>query len=123
MKVAIVLFALVAAAYAGYTTKYDNIDLDQILFSDRLLNNYVKCLLETGNCTPDGNELKKALPSALANGCKDCSEKHKYGSEKVIRFLVNERPQIWAKLAKKYDPQGLHKTKFQNIAQKAGIKV
>lgn len=41
-----------------YTTKYDNVDLDEILKSDRLLNNYIKCLLEQGKCTPDGQELK-----------------------------------------------------------------
>nr|QNL14943.1 chemosensory protein 6 [Aulacocentrum confusum] len=43
-----------------------------------------------GNCTPEGKELKKSLPDALATGCKSCSEKQKTGSEKVIRFLVNE---------------------------------
>jgi hypothetical protein len=41
-----------------YTTKYDNINLDEILESDRLLDNYLKCLLDTGRCTPDGAELK-----------------------------------------------------------------
>lgn len=41
-----------------YTTKYDNIDIDEILNNARLFNNYVKCLLENRGCTPDGNELK-----------------------------------------------------------------
>jgi hypothetical protein len=41
-----------------YTTKYDNVNLDEILDSDRLLNNYVKCLLDTGRCSPDGAVLK-----------------------------------------------------------------
>lgn len=41
-----------------YTTKYDNIDLDEIIHNDRLLKNYVDCLLEKGRCTPDGLELK-----------------------------------------------------------------
>lgn len=47
-----------ALADEKYTTKYDNIDLDSILNSDRLLNNYVNCLLDVGSCTPDGKELK-----------------------------------------------------------------
>jgi len=67
MKFQIALFAaLVAVALAaketkpagGYTTKFDNVDLDQILASDRLLKNYHKCLMEKGPCTPDGTELK-----------------------------------------------------------------
>lgn len=41
-----------------YTTKYDGIDLDEILTSDRLLTGYVNCLLDKGPCTPDGKELK-----------------------------------------------------------------
>lgn len=41
-----------------YTTKYDNVDLDEILATDRLLNSYIKCLLDTGRCTAEGIELK-----------------------------------------------------------------
>jgi len=48
----------VVLAEEKYTTKYDNIDLDTILASERLLKNYVNCLLEKGSCTPDGKELR-----------------------------------------------------------------
>lgn len=41
-----------------YTTKYDDMNIDDILKSERLLNNYVKCLMDQGPCTPDGSELK-----------------------------------------------------------------
>jgi hypothetical protein len=41
-----------------YTTKYDNINLDEILASDRLIDNYFNCILERGKCTPDGVELR-----------------------------------------------------------------
>jgi Insect pheromone-binding family, A10/OS-D len=62
MKYFIAIFALiaiVAAADDQYTTKYDNIDLESILQSDRLFSNYYKCLMDMGRCTPDGNELKR----------------------------------------------------------------
>jgi len=54
---------LVASANTAttYTSKYDNIDLDSILKSERLLNNYYKCLMDEGPCTPDGQELKSKL--------------------------------------------------------------
>ncbi|CAG9835614.1 unnamed protein product [Diabrotica balteata] len=45
-----------------YSTKYDNIDLDEILKSDRLLNNYIACIMDRGSCTPDGKELKAQEP-------------------------------------------------------------
>lgn len=41
-----------------YTTKYDNIDIHEIIKNERLLKNYVDCLLEKGPCTPDGLELR-----------------------------------------------------------------
>lgn len=61
MKFVIVLLALVVVCLAEerYTTKFDNVRLDDILASDRLLRNYIKCLKGTGKCTPDGAELKR----------------------------------------------------------------
>lgn len=41
-----------------YTTKYDNVDIDVVLNTERLLNAYVNCLLDQGPCTPDAAELK-----------------------------------------------------------------
>jgi hypothetical protein len=68
---AFVIFGVVSAQ-EKYTTKYDGVNLDEILKSDRLLNNYFKCLMETGKCTPDGNELKRTLPDALKSECSKC---------------------------------------------------
>jgi hypothetical protein len=65
--VCILVSALVLAEAARtprddkYTTRYDNINVDEILASDRLVDNYVKCLLDKGRCTPDGAELKCKL--------------------------------------------------------------
>lgn len=55
-----------------YTTKYDSVDLNEIIGNKRLLKNYVHCLLGKGNCTPDGAELKskflnKTLVSIFLN--------------------------------------------------------
>jgi len=66
MKVFLVFF-LVALSLAEsarirrdekYTTKYDNVNLDEILASDRLVDNYFNCIMDRGRCTPDGAELK-----------------------------------------------------------------
>ena len=52
------LVVVLCAAQDKYTTRYDGIDIEQILKSDRLFNNYYNCLMEKGKCTPDGRELK-----------------------------------------------------------------
>lgn len=68
--VPLLVVALVVAAQAQdvkptYTTKYDNLDLEEILRSDRLLKNYFNCLMDSGPCTPDGLELKSKQLSSL----------------------------------------------------------
>lgn len=60
--IAVVVLGLVAMSVAQdskYTTRYDGIDIDQILRSDRLFLNYFNCLMDKGKCTPDGRELKR----------------------------------------------------------------
>ncbi|KAF4527321.1 hypothetical protein B566_EDAN001097 [Ephemera danica] len=74
-----------------YTTKWDNVDLDQILGNQRLRDNYVKCLLDQGSCTPDGSELKRVLPEALQTDCAKCNEKQKQGGEKTIHKPYERR--------------------------------
>jgi hypothetical protein len=58
----LVALSLVEAARISrdekYTTKYDNFNLDEILASDRLVDNYFNCIMGQGKCTPDGAELK-----------------------------------------------------------------
>lgn len=51
-------FGVLVSGQNKYTTKYDNVDVDKILSNDRVLTNYIKCLMEEGPCTPDGRELK-----------------------------------------------------------------
>lgn len=46
------------AATTPYTNKFDDVDVDGILGSDRLLKAYVNCLLEKGPCTAEGAKLK-----------------------------------------------------------------
>ncbi|XP_049831162.1 ejaculatory bulb-specific protein 3-like [Schistocerca gregaria] len=117
---AVLMLALVAVGVASaaagdgkYTTRYDNINLDDILHSTRLLNSYINCLMERGPCTADGRELKDNLPDALQTDCSKCSEKQKDGAEKVVNFLIENRPDQWKELEAKYDPTGIYKRKYE----------
>nr|AMP19497.1 chemosensory protein 2 [Tomicus yunnanensis] len=127
MKFAVVSFlfvVVVGVAYGEeYTSKFDNVDLDQILQSDRLLRNYINCLLEKGKCTPDGAELKKNLPDALENECAKCSPKQRDGAKKVIHFIIENKRSYWDELAAKYDPEGTYYKKYQAEAKKENINL
>lgn len=70
-----------------YDIKYDSIDIDEILKSERLLTNYINCLMEEGPCTEDGRELKETLPDAILTNCSKCSEKQKLGSDKIMHYM------------------------------------
>lgn len=61
MKLALFfIFALIVVISADdkYTTKYDNVDLDEILSNERLLKKHHECLMERGVCTKELVELK-----------------------------------------------------------------
>lgn len=120
----VIAFALLAVASAQeeqYTTKYDNIDVEEILKSDRLFNNYFKCLMDEGPCTPDGNELKRILPEALQTNCAKCSESQRAGAIKVINYMIENRAEQWKALQEKYDPENIYLEQYRAEAEQSGI--
>lgn len=49
---------IMADSHNKYPAKYDQVNIDNVLSNDRVLTNYIKCLLEKGACTREGRELK-----------------------------------------------------------------
>ncbi|XP_066259549.1 ejaculatory bulb-specific protein 3-like isoform X2 [Euwallacea similis] len=113
----------VARPQSGYTTKFDNIDVDDILQSDRLFKNYMNCLLDKGTCTPLGKELKDNLPDGLENGCSKCSPKQKEIGRKVLKFLIEEKRPYFDQLEAKYDPNGKYRARYDADLKKEGIQL
>ncbi|XP_055379986.1 ejaculatory bulb-specific protein 3-like [Condylostylus longicornis] len=106
------LFIAVILCFAGviaaqtYTNRFDTVDVDAILSNQRILNNYIKCILEKGPCTAEGRELKKLLPDALATDCSKCTQTQRSNSDKVISHLKAQKPNEFKQILKKYDPEG-----------------
>lgn len=61
--VLLVCFAALAISFCAetYDTRYDNINIDEILSNDRILSSHIKCLLGKGPCTKEGRQLKRKL--------------------------------------------------------------
>uniref|UniRef100_A0A336M3J4 CSON007981 protein n=1 Tax=Culicoides sonorensis TaxID=179676 RepID=A0A336M3J4_CULSO len=95
-----------------YDSRYDNIDVDAILKNERLMKAYIKCLMNEGPCTPDGQLLKDSLPDAIQNDCARCTEKQKSGSDNVMHYIIDKRPADWDVIAKLYDPDNVYLKKF-----------
>lgn len=113
----LILTLLIALAFAAekYSGKYDDVDVDRILQNNRVLNNYVRCMLDEGPCTPEGRELRKTLPDALETDCSKCNDKQKAVAEKVINHLKTKRSKDWDRLIAKYDPRGEYKKRYDQL--------
>nr|UYB00860.1 chemosensory protein [Nilaparvata lugens] len=103
-----------------YTSKYDNIDLDKILDSKRLVSNYVQCLLGTKGCPPEGLELKRILPDALKTQCSKCTCVQRQGAVKAIQRLQKDYPDEWKLLLDKWDAKRESLAKFDDYVKKGG---
>lgn len=42
-----------------YNTRWDKVDLQELMANRRLMKHYFNCLLSKGPCPPDGRELKR----------------------------------------------------------------
>ncbi|XP_065083462.1 ejaculatory bulb-specific protein 3-like [Ochlerotatus camptorhynchus] len=127
MKFFVVALALIAVAAAQdesmYTNKFDNINLDEILQSNRLFKNYYNCLTDAGPCTPEGNELKRVLPEALETNCAKCSQKQRESGTRAIKYATENRPEEWKVLRARFDPENKYVEQYLAEAEKEGIKL
>ncbi|XP_023942510.1 allergen Tha p 1 [Bicyclus anynana] len=115
--IVLTLFSIVAIAWtkpATYTDKWDHINVEEILESDRLLRGYADCLMDKGRCTSDAKALKETLPDALEHDCSKCTAKQKTSADKVLKHMINKRPKIWDELATKYDPKHIYQVKYKD---------
>lgn len=119
----LVTLAVVAARPETYTSRFDNVNVDQILGTKRLFDNYFKCLMDQGKCSPDGKELKKLLPDALKTNCEKCTVKQREGTDKVLRFIVKNKPDEWQQLKAKFDPEDIYIKRYRESAAARGIEI
>ncbi|XP_026288454.1 ejaculatory bulb-specific protein 3 [Frankliniella occidentalis] len=102
-----------AAQGVKYTTKYDNINVDMVLHNERLLNNYMECLMDRRACSKEGQLLKEIIPDALQTDCARCSEKQKQIAGTIMSYLLQYKKKYWDELLCKYDPEGNFRKKYE----------
>ncbi|XP_065083605.1 mucin-2-like isoform X6 [Ochlerotatus camptorhynchus] len=100
-----------------YSSRYDNLDIDTILGSSRLVNNYVDCLLSRKPCPPEGKDLKRILPEALRTKCSRCSVTQKENALKIITTLYYNYPEQYQALRERWDPSGEYHRRFEEYIQ------
>ncbi|XP_014215650.1 ejaculatory bulb-specific protein 3-like [Copidosoma floridanum] len=119
----ILVFGIVAYAVDAYMTKFDNINVDQILRNERLLNPYIDCLLRDVKCTAEGKELKRLLPEVFTTNCLKCNDKQKTDAEKVVSYLAKSKPQVLNEVLKRYDKDNVFRTQYAESAKRLGVAI
>nr|AVM86427.1 chemosensory protein [Corythucha ciliata] len=124
-RLIILAIALLATGVWSYTSRYDNVDVEEILKNQRLYSKYFTCLTHTdaSKCTTDGRELRRIVPDALATGCSKCTAQQLDSATKVIKYISEHKPEDFKKLLALYDPTGEYKRTFATKAAERGIKL
>ncbi|XP_046999538.1 ejaculatory bulb-specific protein 3-like [Schistocerca americana] len=107
------LAAACAAAGVGSGLEPTAEQIDALLSNKRLVSRYVQCLLGRKRCPPEGTELKRILPEAIATRCARCTTVQKAAAIRVIRRLRADYPAEWAELQAHWDPTGVHLKSFE----------
>lgn len=115
----IITFATIVTCQQSYTTRYDNVNIDNILSNNRLRNNYIKCLLGEGKCNPEGATLKQIVPDALKTACKKCNPLQRRAVTKIAKYMMKNQPKDWEKLTKKYDPKGEFTEEYKELLKES----
>jgi len=58
---AVLLGTAYAAPPSKYSSKYDHVNVDAILSNERVLTQYINCMLDKGPCTAEGREFRRKL--------------------------------------------------------------
>ncbi|XP_020289355.1 ejaculatory bulb-specific protein 3-like [Pseudomyrmex gracilis] len=101
-----------------YSDTYDNVDIDAILGNERLVKQYMNCILDKGSCTADGRSLRRILPDALATTCKKCNQRQREIARKIGNYLKTNRPEEWAEFVRKFDPNNQYIVPFDRFLAK-----
>ncbi|XP_014475963.1 PREDICTED: ejaculatory bulb-specific protein 3-like [Dinoponera quadriceps] len=84
-----------------YSSKYDTIDIEAILDTPRLRNQYVNCILNVSPCvTGAARYLKENYAEAFVTRCKKCTEKQAEFFDKVADWFTKNDPETWDRAIK-----------------------
>ncbi|KAL3275490.1 hypothetical protein HHI36_020250 [Cryptolaemus montrouzieri] len=117
------VFVLVLSSCRGDLNKYENLEIDDMLKNERIVQNFYQCLMTGEKCIPEAAELRENLPEIVQTGCPTCSEKLVSKAKKVIDHFITNKPEWWAEIEAKYDPDGTYRKKHAALNEKRGLKL
>ncbi|XP_031826174.1 chemosensory protein 1 [Nomia melanderi] len=104
-----VLSVILAVTYADededtetYTSKYDDINVDEILTNSKLRKQYENCYLDKGPCvTPDAVYFKDKFVDIFTTNCKKCTAKQVQFYDKIVSWYAENDQDTWNTIVEK----------------------
>ncbi|EFN64584.1 Putative odorant-binding protein A10 [Camponotus floridanus] len=79
-----------------YSSKYDHIDVNEVLANSHLRNQYVRCLINISPCTMGSARfLKDIFAEAFITKCKKCTDKQIYIFNVITDWFTKNEPETW----------------------------
>nr|ARM20139.1 chemosensory protein [Galeruca daurica] len=119
ISVVLMVLVVVAAVHCAPKSFDENlkvlkkIDINQVLNNDRIIRNYVDCVLGKKRCTNEGNALKESWKDGLDKGCDDCDEEDKRKVKKILKHMYTKHRDLYDELAAHLDKDGKYRDKYQ----------
>lgn len=63
------------------------------------------------------------INDALETECAKCSKTQRDTVEKVIKFLILNKKDMWNQLKAKYDPEGKYAKRYEDLAKEQGLEI
>ncbi|KAF4523483.1 hypothetical protein B566_EDAN004552 [Ephemera danica] len=98
----VLLYVRADKSKSAALSRFDNIDIDSILRSNRLIQNYINWM----------------LPTALSSECEECNESQRKKAEKVLRFIIDNKYPQFLQIEAKYDPTQSYRKKYPEFFAK-----
>ncbi|XP_078041889.1 chemosensory protein 1 [Augochlora pura] len=85
-----------------YSSKYDYINVDEILANEKLRKQYENCYMDISPCnTPESLYLKERLPEAFTTNCRKCTPKQVEFFNKVTDWYKANDMETWNAVVKR----------------------
>nr|ARN17836.1 chemosensory protein 5 [Cephus cinctus] len=98
----------VAFAQEYYSSKFDNINIKEIIDNTRLFAKYKECVLQekATRCPQEALELKRVLPEALGTLCAKCTPSQVTKIREGLSYACKNRRVDYDEILRHVDPQG-----------------
>ncbi|KYN27880.1 PREDICTED: ejaculatory bulb-specific protein 3-like [Trachymyrmex cornetzi] len=102
VTIIVVALACVYAEKEFYSSRYDDVNIQEILENEKLRAQYYNCFLGTAPCkTADAKFFAGVIGEAMQTQCRKCTEKQKNLLDTLVDWYTKNRPEEWEAFVKK----------------------